>query len=83
MAFAAIINLKHKKSSQPAPNINNLSAEDLLETIVGLPLSEILSAGDSIEIVVSANTHPIARRKYVATDWHSMIKLESAKTIKG
>lgn len=83
LAFAAIINLKHKKSSQPMPNINTLSAEDLLETIVGLPLSELLSTGDSIEIVVSINAHPIVRREYVATDWHSMIKLEPAKTIKG
>ena len=68
---------------KPMPKLNDMSAEDLLEVIIGVPLSEVLSAGDSIEIIVSTNSHPIASREYVATDWHSMIKLEPVRTVKG
>lgn len=83
VAFLAIIDMKYKKLTKPLLNLNDMSAEDLLEMIVGLPLSEVLSAGDSIEIIISTNSHPIASREYVATDWHSMIKLEPVKAIKG
>ena len=83
IAFATVVKMKYRKLSKPVPTIKTMSAEDLLEVIVGLPLSEVLSAGDSVEIIVSTNSHPIASREYVATDWHSMIKLEPTKTIKG
>ncbi len=83
IAFVGIIEMKKKKLSKPVPSINTMSAEDLLEMMVGLPLSELLRAGDSVKIVVSTNNHPIASREYVATDWHSIIKLEPTKTIKG
>lgn len=81
-AFIAIIDIKSEKLSKSIPSLNAMSAEDLLEMIVGVPLSDILRAGDSIEIIVSTNSHHIARREYVASDWHSIIKLEPVKAIK-
>lgn len=83
VAFLAIIDMKYKKLTKPSLSLNNMSAEDLLEVIVGLPLNELLTDGDSIEIVISTNGHAIASREYVATDWHSMVKLEPVKSIKG
>ena len=83
IAFAAVVKMKHRKLKNPVPSMSTMSAEDLLEVIIGLPLNEVLSAGDNIEIIVSTNSHPIASREYVATDWHSIIKLEPTKTIKG
>lgn len=83
VAFAAIVKMKRRKLNKPVSSISTMSAEDLLEVIVGLPLSELLTAGDSVEIVVSTNNHPIASREYVATDWHSMIKLEPTRSVKG
>ena len=83
VASVSVMDMRYRKMIKPMPKLNDMSAEDLLEVIVGLPLSEVLSAGDSIEIIVSTNSRPIASREYVATDWHSMIKLEPVRTVKG
>lgn len=83
VAFVSVMDMRYRKMIKPMPKLNDMSAEDLLEVIIGVPLSEVLSAGDSIEIIVSTNSHPIASREYVATDWHSMIKLEPVRTVKG
>lgn len=84
MAFIAIINLKNKAANAPAiQSISTMSAEDLLEVIIGQPLSAVLSAGDTVELVIRTNDHPIASREYAANDWHGMVKLEPIKVTKG
>lgn len=84
MAFIAIINLKNKAANAPAiQSISTMSAEDLLEVIIGLPLSEVLSAGDTVELIIRTNDQPIASREYAANDWHGMVKLEPIKAVKG
>ena len=84
MAFIAIIDLKNKAANAPAiQSISTMSAEDLLEVIIGQPLSDVLSAGDTVELIIRTNDHPIASREYAANDWHGMVKLEPIKAVKG
>lgn len=84
MAFITIINLKNKAANAPViQNISTMSAEDLIEVIIGQPLSEVLSAGDTVELIIRINEDPIASREYAANDWHGMVKLEPIKVIKG
>ena len=84
MAFITIINLKNKAANAPAiQNISTMSAEDLIEVIIGQPLSEILRSGDTVKLTIRTNDEPIASREYSANDWHGMVKLEPIKSIKG
>lgn len=84
MAFIAIIDLKNKAANAPAiQNISTMSAEDLIEVIIGQPLSEVLSTGDTVELIIRTNDQPIASREYAANDWHGMVKLEPIKAVKG
>ena len=84
MAFLAIIDLKNKAANAPAiQSISTMSAEDLIEVIIGQPLSEVLRTGDTVELTIRTNSHPIASREYSASDWHGMVKLEPVKSING
>lgn len=84
IAFIAIVNSKNKAANAPAiQNISTMSAEDLIEVIIGQPLSEILSAGDTVGLIIRTNDRPIASREYTASDWHGMVKLEPIKAVKG
>lgn len=84
MAFLAIIDLKNKAANAPAiQSISTMSAEDLIEVIIGQPLSEVLRTGDTVELIIRTNNHPIASHEYVANDWHGMVKLEPIKVING
>ena len=58
-----------------------MSAEDLLELVVGVPLKDLVMDGDSIEITISTNGHPIAGNKYVATDSCGSIKLTAGSQL--
>lgn len=65
-----------KRSTLVSPqDLVTMSAEDLLELVVGVPLSDLVTDGDSIEITISTNGHPIAGNQYVATDSCGNIKL--------
>lgn len=55
-----------------------LSAEEILEVVVGVPLNELLVAGDNIEIVIKTNDHSIASGKYVAENLDGEVKLTRA-----
>ena len=84
VAFLAVIKMRRKGAKQRrASSMNSKSAEDLLELIVSARLNEVLITGDTIEITVSTNGHPIASREYSAIDWNGQIKLESTKEIRG
>ena len=84
IAFLAVIKMMYKRiDKQNTSNANSKGAEDLLELITSAPLSEILSAGDKVEIVVCTNGHPIASREYTACDWQGKVKLSGTKVIKG
>lgn len=52
-----------------------LSAEELTELIIGVPLNAILLQGDEIEIVVKTNSHPIAGAVYYAQKIDGKLKL--------
>tara|TARA_B100000530_G_scaffold309310_1_gene235039 strand:+ start:49030 stop:49341 length:312 start_codon:yes stop_codon:yes gene_type:complete len=58
-----------------------MSAEDLLELVVGVPLKDLVIDGDSIEITISTNGHPIAGNQYVATDSCGSIKLTAGSQL--
>lgn len=85
IAFLAVLRMRYKKAKkQKELNRSSKTAEDLLELIISVPLSEILCVGDTIEIIVCTNgRHPIASREYVANDWQGKIKLQATKAIKG
>lgn len=79
--LASVFILKNKivktKNKPTLNDFNCLSAESLLEVVTGLPLSEILSAGDKVEIVIKTNGHPIADAQYAVCKWDDLIKLTS------
>lgn len=64
-----------KSTLVDAQSIKAMSAEDLLELVVGVPLNDLVIDGDSIEITVSTNGHPIAGGQYIAKDTSGNIKL--------
>lgn len=58
-------------------NFNTLAAEDLLGVVIGVPLDEIVNAGDKVEIVIKINSHPIAGCEYGAKRWCGRLKLNT------
>lgn len=76
IATLLIINTKYSgKYNANQESLDALAAEDLLEVVVGVPLNEILIAGDNVEIVVRTNSHPIASNSYIAEDLSGKVKL--------
>jgi hypothetical protein len=83
-ALAAGIKLNIKLSTSTKKNKANadrLAAEDLLALVVGMPLGDFLVEGDSVEIVVRANGHPIADKAYTAEVLEGKTKLSNEDSI--
>ena len=69
----------HRKAdnqrSNTSANFNSLAAEDLMGVVIGVPLDKIVSAGDTIEIVIKTNGHSIAGSEYSVKHWCGRLKL--------
>ena len=84
IAFFVLMKMRYRRiNTQNASNLHSKSAEDLLELITSVPLKEVLSDGDTVEIVICTNGHPIASRAYVVNDWQGKVKLETTNVIQG
>ncbi|WP_010197020.1 hypothetical protein [Psychrobacter sp. PAMC 21119] len=77
-SIAALFVFNRTKSIQrinTSANFNSLAAEDLMGVVIGVPLNEIVSAGDTIEIVIKVNGHSIAGSEYSVKRWYGRLKL--------
>lgn len=74
---AAVFALKQAsvRRVNTSANFNALAAEDLVGVVIGVPLDKIVSAGDTIEIVIKTNGHSIAGSEYSVKHWCGRLKL--------
>lgn len=76
IAAAFVYNRKAgNQRSNTSANFNSLAAEDLMGVVIGVPLDKIVSAGDTIEIVIKTNGHSIAGSEYSVKHWCGRLKL--------
>ena len=56
-------------------NFNSLAAEDLIGVVIGVPLDQIIVPGDTVEIIIKTNGHPLIGCEYSVRSWCGQLKL--------